>query len=146
MHEERYAESEKMKRELLEIERHVLGPEHPTTLVTISNLASTLEQEGRYAEAEKMQREVLDIERRVLGPEHPLTAISVYNLGGLAAHQGRTNESFSLLRQAVEHGLPAYADLGIENDSDLQSLHSDPRFVALVADGKERAAAAQKSH
>jgi hypothetical protein len=34
--------------------------------------------------------------------------------------------------------------LGIENDSAFKSLHSDPRFAALVAHAKERAAAAQK--
>jgi serine/threonine protein kinase/tetratricopeptide (TPR) repeat protein len=142
--EGRLAEAEKMQRKLLDIERRVLGPEHPDTLTTINNLAVTLQSEGRYAEAEKMQREVLDIQRRVLGPEHPQTAISVYNLGGLAALQGRRDEALSLLREAVDHGLPAYGDLGIDKDPDLKSLHGDRRFAALVADAKARAAAAQK--
>jgi hypothetical protein len=33
--EGRYAEAEKLDREVLDIERRVLGPEHPTTLKTI---------------------------------------------------------------------------------------------------------------
>jgi len=142
--EGRYAEAEKLGREALDSERRVLGPEHPNTLLTINTLAGTLSREGRYAETEKLLRELLDIQRRVLGPEHPNTAISVYNLGCMAALQGRRDEAFSLLREAVDHGLRASTDLGIEKDPDLNSLHGDPRFAALVAHAKEKAAATQK--
>jgi serine/threonine protein kinase/Tfp pilus assembly protein PilF len=139
MHEGRYTQAEKMDRELLDIERRVLGPEHPDTLRTINSLAGTLEEEGRYDESERAERELLDIERRVLGPEHPSTAVSVYNLGCLAARQGRRNEALSLLREAVDHGAPAYIDLGIDKDSDLKSLRGDPRFDALVAKARQNA-------
>ena len=108
------------------------------------HLALTLGDEGGNAEAEKMERELLDIQRRVLGPEHPGTALSVYNLGCLAARQGRRNEALSLLREAVDHGASVHTDLGIDKDPDLQSLHGDPHFTALVAHAKEKAAAAQK--
>ncbi len=50
---------------------------------------------------------------------------------------------FSLLREAVDHGLSPTFDLAIEKDSDLKSLHGDPRFAVLMAYAKERAAAAQ---
>jgi tetratricopeptide (TPR) repeat protein len=144
MDEGRYAEVEEMQRELIDIERRVLGTEHPSTLQTIGNLARTLKREGRYAEAEKMQREMIDIKRRVLGPEHPETAASVYNLACFVARQGRRDEALSLLDQAVDHGLAPYIDLAIEKDSDFDSLHGDARFAAIVADAKDRAAAQQK--
>jgi hypothetical protein len=48
------------------------------------------------------------------------------------------------LRQAIHHGLSSSGALGMETDDDLNSLHADPRFVALVAYAKERATAAQK--
>jgi eukaryotic-like serine/threonine-protein kinase len=147
LHDEgRYAEAEKLNREELNIERRVLGPEHAATLATISHLAGNLEKEGRYAEAERLQRESLDTERRVLGPNNPETAESVYNLGALAAVQGRRDQALSLLREAVEHGLFPADDLDIEKDTDLKSLRGDPRFAAIVADAKGRAAAAQKPH
>ena len=139
-----FAEAEKLHREALDIERRVLGPEHPRTLLSMNNLATALYREGRYAEAEKMFRETLDIDRRVLGPEHPGTALIVYNLGVVAAHEGNRTEALSLLRQAVDHGVALHWALGMEKDPDLQSLHGDPRFDALVAYAKERAAAAQK--
>ena len=139
-----YAEAEKLFREAIDIERRVFGPEHPETLKLMSNLANVLIGEGRYDEAEKLFCETLDIQRRVLAPESPDAAISTYNLGSVAAHRGRRDEARSLLREAVDHGLPAYADLGMDKDPDLKSLHGEPRFAALIAHAKERAAAVQK--
>jgi eukaryotic-like serine/threonine-protein kinase len=142
--EARYPEAEKLDRETLDITRRVLGPEHPNTLASAYNLASVLIGEARYVEAEKLYRETLNIERRVLGPESPNAAVSTYNLACLTARRGQRDETLSLLREAVDHGLPQYADLGMDKDSDLNFLHGDRRFVALVAHAKERAAAAQK--
>jgi tetratricopeptide (TPR) repeat protein len=102
----RPAEAEKVDRETLDIRRRVLGPEHPDTLQSMSNLADVLNVEGRDVEAEKLQRETLEIQRRVLGPEHPDTAISTYNLACMSAHRGNRDQALSLLREAVDHGLP----------------------------------------
>ena len=141
-----YPEAEKMYREVIDIRRRVLGPEHPDTVMAIMNLGAPLEHEGRYAEAEKLNREVLEIQRRVLGPEHPSTAITVYDLSCLAARQGHKDQALSLLRESVDHGLPPWGDLAVDKDPDLKSLHDDPRFAAIVADAKDRAAAVQKPH
>ena len=59
-------------------------------------------------------------------------------------HAGKRDEALSLLREAIDHGIPPSLGLGIESDSDLQSLHGDPRFDAVVAHAKEHAAAAAK--
>jgi pentatricopeptide repeat protein len=112
--------------------------------MSMNNVADVLDHEGRYAEAEKLFRETLHIQLRVLGTEHPDTAISAYNLACMLGRKGNRDEAFSLLREAVDHGLPPNADLGIEKDPDLKSLHGDPRFAALVAHAQERAAAALK--
>jgi serine/threonine protein kinase/tetratricopeptide (TPR) repeat protein len=144
-HEEHYADAEKLHRQTLEIQRRVLGPEHPNTLESLYSLARTLADEGRHAEAEKMYRETLALQRRILGADHPFTANTIYSLGCVAALQGHRTESLSLLREALDHGLLPSKALAIENDSVLKSLHGDPRFDALVAHAKERAAAAQKT-
>ena len=142
--EGQYAEAEKLCRESLRIRRRVLGPEHPNTLESMNNLADVLAHEGQYDEAEKLDREALDIRQRALGPDNPETAISRYGLSTIAARRGQRDKAFSLLRGAVDHGLPRNALMGIEEDPDLKSLHGDPRFDALVAQAKERAAATQK--
>jgi Tetratricopeptide repeat len=141
-YEGHYAESEKVVRQTLDIQRRVLGPAHPDPLMAMNNLAVTMGYEGRYVEAEKLMKQTLDIERRVLGPAHPSTARSIYDFGCLEARQSKRDEALSLLREAVDHGLPH--DVGIDKDPDLKSLHGDPHFDALVAHAKDRAAAAQK--
>jgi tetratricopeptide (TPR) repeat protein len=141
--EGRYAEAEKLNRETLDIRGRVLGPEHPDTLKSMSNLADVLIEQGHYAEAEKLHRDGLDIQRRVLGPEHPDTAASIYGLACIAARSGKRGKALSLLQEAVDHGLSPINDLHMQKDDDLESLHGDPRFEALVAHAKERAAAVQ---
>jgi hypothetical protein len=60
-------------------------------------------------------------------------------------HRGNRSKALSLLRQAVDHGLPPFMAIGMKKDPDLKSLQGDPRFGALVAHAKERAATAQTS-
>ncbi len=51
----------------------LLGPEHPDTLSTASNLATSLGNQRKHEKAEQIQREVHAMRVRVLGPEHPDT-------------------------------------------------------------------------
>jgi len=139
--EGKYADAEKLFQETLDIRRRVLGPEHPQTLVSMLNLADTLTKMGKYDDAEKMLGQTLEIQRRVLGPEHPFTAVTTYNLGSLAAHRGHADDALALLRTAVDHGLPVGVALGMDKDADLQPLHGDPRFDALVAYARRHTAA-----
>src|SRR6266498_3349774 len=39
----------------------VLGAEHPSTLTSLDNLASVLQDQGKYGEAEKMNRRALEV-------------------------------------------------------------------------------------
>jgi serine/threonine protein kinase len=142
--ERRPAEAEELYRQTLDIKRRVLGPDHPDTLMTMTNLILVLDTEHRYAEAEKLDREALAIQRRVLGPHDPNTALATYNLACLVVQQGRKDEALSLLREAVDNGLLPSVDSGMEKDTDLNSLHGNPRFAQLVAHAKEVAAAAPK--
>jgi serine/threonine protein kinase/Tfp pilus assembly protein PilF len=140
----RYSEAEKLQRDTLEIQRRVLGAEHPGTLSTMDYLAVTLDKEGRSAEAEKLERDTLAIQSRVLGPDNQDTADTLYHLAGLLAHRGQRDEALSLLREAVGHKLGPGTTSGMLTDPNLNSLHGDPRFQAIVADAKQRVAAMQK--
>jgi tetratricopeptide (TPR) repeat protein len=133
----RYAEAEKIYRETLVIHTRVLGPEHPDTLVLRDSLAIAIAKQKRYQEAEAIYEETLVVIRRVFGPNHPTTATSVYNIACLEAVQGHHDRALSLLNNALEHGLNGNIAMGIESDEDLQSLHGDPRFAALVARAKK---------
>jgi hypothetical protein len=92
----RYAESERIHREVLVVKRRVFGEEHPSTLTSAHNLASSLSSQGKHAESEQIQREVLGVERRVLGEEHPDT------LHSLASTRSRACEHADECEEAEE--------------------------------------------
>jgi hypothetical protein len=103
-----------------------------------------LKREKRYAEAEATIRQTLEGRRHALGPGHPDTAGAAYDLACILALEGKPDESFSNLRYAVENALSAETRLGLEKETDLKSLHGDPRFAALAASARQPAAAVQK--
>lgn len=141
MREGKYSQAEALEIQTLEIRKRVLGPEHPYTLQSMTNLANDYLYEGKYPEAEALYRQTWEIQKRVLGPEHPDTAATLYDLACVAARRGDKDQAIALLGQTVDHGLDPRGDLGIENDTDLKSLHGDPRFDALVAHAKQVAEA-----
>jgi Tetratricopeptide repeat len=56
---------------VMETSSRVLGVEHPDTLISIANLASTYRNQGRWKEAEELDVQVMETRKRVLGVEHP---------------------------------------------------------------------------
>ncbi len=136
----RYREGEQLIRQTVEIQRRTLGPEQPDTLVSIGTLATVIRKEGRYAEAEKVTRDSLVVERRVFGDSHPNCAWSIYNLAAIAVARHQTDQAFTLFHDALSHGLAPVVSLDLESDPDLNSLHGDPRFDALVKEAKQHAA------
>jgi tetratricopeptide (TPR) repeat protein len=60
----------------------------------------------------------------------PCSGIVHYNLACSYALMGKNNEAVDALRRALELG---YADREhLCNDTDLQSLHDDPRYLSLL--------------
>src|SRR6056297_3168654 len=100
----RYAESEGLYREALEIDRATIGEGHPDYAKHLNNLAGVVEDQGRYAEAEELFREALEIDREGLGEGHPGYAIDLNNLAGVVEDQGRYAEAEALYREALEIG------------------------------------------
>jgi hypothetical protein len=62
-----------LQEKVLEAERRVLGEEHPSTLTTMNNLASTLKGLGRTTEAIHFMQKSLAGSERLLGGAHPVT-------------------------------------------------------------------------
>jgi tetratricopeptide (TPR) repeat protein len=54
-----------------------LGPEHPDTLMSVSNLGFLYQAQGRYDEAEPLYQRALAGREKTLGLEHPDTLTSV---------------------------------------------------------------------
>ena len=139
-----YAGAESLLTQALAIQKRVLGPENPQTIISMTNLADAMMKSGQYQEAEATLKPALEIQRRVLGPDHPNTAVSLYSLACIKALEKRPGEAIALLSQALDHGLPPWAARDLANDTDLISLHGDPRFARLMAKAKENASVPQK--
>jgi Tetratricopeptide repeat len=62
----RWKEAEGLQAKELKICSRVLGEEHPDTLTSMANLASTYMNQGRWKEAEELEVRVMETSKRVL--------------------------------------------------------------------------------
>ena len=134
----KYAEAEKAQREILAVDQKYLGAESPKALAEMQAIAFTLANEKRYDDAMKMLEGLREIQRRKLGAENPLTAGTTYNMACIAARAGKKAEALELLRGAMDHGLAADVAAQMDKDADLESLHGEARFAAMVEEGKSK--------
>jgi tetratricopeptide (TPR) repeat protein len=114
-----YSRAQSLVERGIEIQRRVLGPEHPDTLRSMNRLASILLDEGHLAEAEKLSRETLELRRRVLGPEHPDTLLSMNNLATTLGDEGHDAEAEKVFRETLESERRV---LGPEHPDTLRSM------------------------
>jgi tetratricopeptide (TPR) repeat protein len=78
------------------------GHEHPDTLISMANLASTYWNQGHWKEAEELDLQVMETRKRVLGQEHLATLVSMANLASTYQNQGRWKEAEELEVQVME--------------------------------------------
>jgi tetratricopeptide (TPR) repeat protein len=98
----KYADSEPVFRQVLEIRRRILGPEHPQTQETLSEMASMYQRQGKYREAETYAAESMRGAQHTFGPENARTIKAENDLALAYVSQGKFTESETLARQAVE--------------------------------------------
>ena len=115
-----YDDCAKLASLTVDVGKTSLGPEHPETLQSMHNLASTYRKLARADEALELFQETLTIRTRVLGPDHFETLQSMHGLGwtyaDLAQHRDAAKlheESLSIRREI----------LGPHHPETLQSMH-----------------------
>ena len=93
-----------------------LGEEHPDTLRSKDNLATTLKAQGDLADARELEEEVLAASRGLLGEEHPDTLTSKNNLaatlwaqGDLAGARELQEAGAGRIPAAARRGAPRHA-------------------------------------
>jgi len=82
-------EAEQLEIQVMDMRIKVLGAEHPDTLISMGNLASTYMNQRRWNEAEQLEIQVMDMRIKVLGAEHPYTLTGMENLARIYMNQGR---------------------------------------------------------
>ena len=76
--------------------------EHPSTLTSMANLASTYRNQGRWKEADSLEVPVIETRKRVLGEEHPDTLTSMNNLAFTWKSQGRHGDAVALMENCLQ--------------------------------------------
>jgi eukaryotic-like serine/threonine-protein kinase len=132
-----YSHAQLLEQQAMEIRQRVLGPKHPDTLKSMSNLANVLDDEGHYAEAEKLYRKALAEQKRVLGPENPDTLKSASNLAAVLDDEGDYAEAEKLHRETLDVRRRV---LGPENPDTLKSVNN----LANVLDDEGKYTEAEK--
>ena len=97
----------------------ILSTEHPITLISMSNLASTYLSQGKWNEAKQLMVQELDKSKKLLGADHLNTLISMANLARTYAEQGNFKEAEQLEVQVLDMRKKL---LGAEHSSTLISM------------------------
>src|SRR6188768_4039260 len=86
-------ETEALEVMAMEKRKRGLGDDHPDTLISMINPASTYLQQGRWNDAEALDLVVLEKRMSVLGDDHPETIESMGNLATTYSCQSRWSEA-----------------------------------------------------
>ncbi|KAK3357792.1 hypothetical protein B0T25DRAFT_499359 [Lasiosphaeria hispida] len=117
--EGRWGEAEKLFVQVMETRKTKLGADHPSTLTSMANLASTYRNQGWWEEAEKLEVQVMETRKTKLGADHPDTLTSMANLASTFWNQGRWEEAEKLEVQVME---TRKTKLGADHPSTLTSM------------------------
>ena len=66
--------------QVIEARKKKLGADHPFTLTSMANLASTYRNQGRWDAAGELEVQVMETSKKKLGADHPDTLSSIANL------------------------------------------------------------------
>ncbi|KAJ5393627.1 uncharacterized protein N7487_011268 [Penicillium crustosum] len=100
--EGRWEAAEQLELQVMETRKTKLGEDHPDTLTSMANLASTYRNQGRWEEAEQLFVQVIETRKTKLGEDHPSTLTSIANLASTFWNQGRWEEAEQLEVQVIE--------------------------------------------
>lgn len=118
----RWAEAEPMYKNLIAQQEKVLGPDHPSTLGSLSNLSVCLIDQGKLdgpEGAEAYCRRAVEGLTRRLGADHVDTLLATNNLAKIVQDQGRLDEAKVLFQKAYDGQV---AQLGADNPQSLVTL------------------------
>ena len=138
-----------LAREILGINRALLGDRHARIAQDMNNLAQIMGATGDAEGAEPLFRESLAMNREILGDEHPSVAAGTSNLAGILLRLDRLDESEALYLEATAMNRRILGDahpglaMSLSNYADLLSRrgqHADAERLYREAVGINRGA------
>ena len=85
-----------MKNVVYNASKEILGENHPDTLTSLNNLASSYSSLGDYNKACELQNAVYNASKEILGEKHPDTLTSLNNLANSYSDLGDYNKAYKL--------------------------------------------------
>ncbi|OLF15367.1 tetratricopeptide repeat protein [Actinophytocola xanthii] len=125
-------------RAVREARAHLLGPDHPDTLVSSTNVANALNALGRHEAALAEHRHVLSVRARLFGADHPETLTSRDNVATVLNNLGRQDEALEAHRTELTACVRV---LGADHPDTLISRHN--LATVLMDMGRFREAATE---
>jgi CHAT domain-containing protein/Flp pilus assembly protein TadD len=116
-----YAKAEKLYKQALQIQKQLLGEQHPIYAQGLSNLATMHRARGESAQAERLYRQVVEIRKKLLGERHPDYARSLNNLAAVYLDRRDYAKAEPLCRQAMDIRKHA---LGEQHPDYARSIHN----------------------
>jgi eukaryotic-like serine/threonine-protein kinase len=106
--EQQWALAKQTYERALEIDRRILGDDHPRVAMRLNNLAVVAQHIGDLKLAETLFRDAIRRDERAYGDQHPETGSARGNYGLLLQREGRLAEAEPLLRNALDVQLKLY--------------------------------------
>lgn len=97
-----FGEAEEQMVATLETRRRALGPTHPETLRSMSELALVRADRGELDSAAQLYREALELQTQTLGADHPDTLGTANDLANLLMDRSEYDEAETLLRRVLD--------------------------------------------
>jgi hypothetical protein len=98
------------------------SPQDLRKIAELIHQSITLLEAKKYDQAEKVLQEVLEID--------PRSPVNLYNMACLLSLEGRKDMAIKFLEKSTQCGFTDFEH--IAHDADLEPLHGDPRFQALL--------------
>lgn len=86
----------------LEKRQLALGPEHPDTLRSMTEVGTAQHVQGRHVEAEQRLRPALEAQRRILGPQNPDTLITIRVLAVVCEAENKPPDAETLFLELYQ--------------------------------------------
>ncbi len=107
-HGQQWALAKQTYERALEIDRRILGDDHPRVAMRLNTLATVAQSVGDLKRAETLYRDAIRRDERAYGDLHPETGAARGNYGLLLQREGRLAEAEPLLRDALTVALSLY--------------------------------------
>ena len=106
----------------LEIDRRLLGDEHPQTIGDLFEVGYLYKEMGEYAKAEPIYHQLPDLCRKVFGDSHPNYYVSLHNLANLYESHGDVSKTEAAYEQALEVARKVYGEQDVNVARTISSL------------------------